>query len=454
MKQIIFLLTTLIILLTISCQNPKEEFSGEKSLEIYTDSLFQVSIDSSQIAGGAIIVFQKDKLLLKKSYGYASLELSSPMPENAQFEIGSVTKQFTAAAILKLVESKKLSLDDDFTDYLSFDTKGRKITINNLLNHTSGIPSYTEIPAFFDLSIKELPRDSLVRLVERSDFLFEPNQALIYNNSAYFFLGLIIEKVTGQNYEEFLKQEFFEPLEMNNTNYSSNSEIIKNKVYGYNYSPNGLQQKSHLVHLWPYSAGSLSSTTEDLLIWMRALHNGKVLTEPTYKSMINPDQLDNGVNIRYAKGLVNFSNFGHEEIAHGGAIPGFLSDTRYFPKEDLYIICLVNTIGPKGGSFFADKITWKLLDKIEYKQINLDSDFKNIQGKYKGAVRGSSLTLEVKAITNGITIQSLGEKEIDTLNVYVGNNTWMDGNNRISIDSNEYHLDNIYNHYILKKENK
>lgn len=450
MKQIL-LLTLSVLLLGTSCQNEKA-VSNKSSLEIYADSLFQESVDSSQIAGGAILVFQNGEKLLKKSYGYASIELTVPMPENAQFEIGSVTKQFTAAAILKLVEAKKLSLEDDFTDYIPFDTKGRKITINNLLNHTSGIPSYTEIREFWDLSIQEHPRDSLVRLVERNDFLFEPNEALIYNNSAYFFLGLIIEKVTEQSYEEFLKQEFFEPLGMNSTNYCSNSKVVKNKVYGYNYSPNGLQQKPYLNHTWPYSAGSLCSTTEDLLIWMRALHTGKVLTEPMYQTMISPDNLNDGTSVSYAKGLVNFSNFGHNEIAHGGGIHGFLSDTRYFPEEDLYIICLINTTGPRGGSFFAEEITWKLLDKKEYKQVELDSDFTNIQGTYTGAVRGANVSLEVKSIKNGITLQAVGNDQIDTLKVYIGNNTWMDGNDKITIENNEFRKNNIYNYYILEKE--
>jgi len=450
MKQIL-LLTLSVLLLGTSCQNEKA-VSNKSSLEIYADSLFQESIDSSQIAGGAILVYQNGKKLLKKSYGYASIELTVPMPENAQFEIGSVTKQFTAAAILKLVEAKKLSLEDDFTDYIPFDTKGRKITINNLLNHTSGIPSYTEIREFWDLSIQERPRDSLVRLVERNDFLFEPNEALIYNNSAYFFLGLIIEKVTEQSYEEFLKQEFFEPLGMNSTNYCSNSKVVKNKVYGYNYSPNGLQQKPYLNHTWPYSAGSLCSTTEDLLIWMRALHTGKVLTEPMYQTMISPDNLNDGTAVSYAKGLVNFSNFGHNEIAHGGGIHGFLSDTRYFPEEDLYIICLINTTGPRGGSFFAEEITWNLLDKKEYKQVELDSDFTNIQGTYTGAVRGANVSLEVKSIKNGITLQAVGNDQIDTLKVYIGNNTWMDGNDKVTIENNEFRKNNIYNYYILEKE--
>lgn len=264
---------------------------------------------------------------------------------------------------------------------------------------------------------------------------------------------MIIEKITEQGYEEFLKQEFFEPLGMDNTSYCSNSKVVKNKVYGYNYSPNGLLQKSYLNHTWPYAAGSLCSTTEDLLIWMKALHGGKVLTPPMYLSMISPEKLNNGSSVSYAKGLVNFSNFGHKEIAHGGGISGFLTDTRYFPNKDLYIICLINTTGPKGGSFFADEVTWKLLKKQEYKGVDLNIDINNLQGKYTGTIRGSTHSLEVKSIKKGITVQSVGEEKIDTLKVYVGNNTWMSGNNRITIENEEYRLDEIYNYYILKKEN-
>jgi len=451
MKQINLLILTLALVAT-SCQNEKHE-SKTSTLEAYADSLFQASIDSAQIAGAAILVHQNGKTILKKSYGYASLELSTPMPSDGIFDIGSVTKQFTAAAILKLVEANKLSLEDDFTDYLPFDTKGRLVTINNLLNHTSGIPSYTEIPEFRDMSKMDYPKDSLVRLVERYDFLFEPNEGLIYNNSAYFFLGLIIEKVTGQTYEEFLKKEIFAPLGMSHTSYSSITEIVKNKVNGYRYSPNGLKKGGFTNHVWPYSAGSLCSTTEDLLIWMSALHNGKVLTESMYQSMISPDKLNDGTVVSYAKGLVNFSNYGHKEISHSGVIAGFSSFVQYYPEDDLYIITLINTIGPKKtGPFFGYEITWKLLKKKEYVKVESDIDFKTIQGIYTGQTRGAIQSLEIKSIANGITRQVMGEEKIDTLKVYVGNNTWMDGNDKITIENDGYRVDNIYNYYILKKE--
>ena len=451
MKKIV-LLPLAILFLTISC-NEKAKVSATTPLESYVDSLFQVSVDSSDIAGASFLVHQNGKTLIRKTYGYGSLELSAPVPADGIFEIGSVTKQFTAAAILKLIEANKLSLEDDFTKYLDFDTKGRKVTIDNLLNHTSGIPSYTAFPEFGEFMIQDFPRDSLVRLVESKDFMFEPGEALIYNNSAYFFLGLIIEKVTGQTYEAYLKDTFFDPLGMDNTSYCSTSEATKNKVYGYNYTPEGLTQKGYLNHTWPYAAGSLCSTTEDLLTWMMALHQGKVLSESQYQSLITPGELNDGSKVLYAMALVNFSDFGNHRIGHGGGINGFLTDTRYFPDEELYIISLVNTTGPKGASFFSDEVTWELLDKKTPQNMDLDIDTKLLEGKYTGAVRGrNTYTLIVKSISEGLTVQSEGEEEADTLKTYIGNNTWAEGNDRIIITNNEYRYVTPTAYYILKKE--
>lgn len=451
MRSILLLIVMAVSLCVTSCRRGKG--NGHVSdLETHVDSLFQSSIANAEIAGGTVLVFQQDSTLLKKLYGMASLELSVPMPEDAQFEIGSVTKQFTAAAILKLVEDGALALEDDFTEYLPYDTKGRKVTINNLLNHTSGIPSYTEIPEFWELAIEDRPRDTLVRIVEQHDFLFEPNEASIYNNSAYFFLGLIIEQVTGQSYEDYLRQEFFVPLGMHHTQYCSNSEVVKNKVYGYEHAADGLRQKGYLNQKWPYSGGSLCSTAEDLRKWLTALHGGKVLSEESYRSMITPDTLSNGARLNYAMGLVNFQNYGHHEISHSGYINGFLSDTRFYPDDDLYIICLLNTTGPKGAGFFANGAIWNLLDKKEYPKRELDIDVAEIVGHYSGVMRNGTRRLEVKSIEDAITVREEGNKHVDTLKVYVGNNSWMVGNNKVTIKDNAYHINSNYNYYILKKE--
>lgn len=446
------LLLIALVLIALRCKE-KSKTSETTPLQSFTDSLFQASVDSSQIAGASVLVYQKGKNLIKKTYGYASLELSVPIPEGGVFEIGSVTKQFTAAAILKLVEANKISLDDDFTQYLEFDTRGQKITIDNLLNHTSGIQSITEMEEFETLMVQDYPRDSLVRLVESKLFMFEPGKALIYNNSAFIFLGLIIEKVTGQTYEEYLNEVFFQPLGMENTSYCSTSDVVANKVYGYTYTPDGLKQKAYLNHKWPYAAGSLCSTAEDLLTWMTALHQGKIFSTPLYQSLITPGQLKDGSKIFYAKALYNYSDFGNHRIGHGGAINGFLTDTRYYPDEDLYIISLVNTTGPKGASFFANEITWQLLEKKTPQSKELDFDTKLLEGIYSGPVRGSkNFKIEVKSVLNGITVKSNKDENADTLRTYLGNYTWADGNDRIIIKNDEYRLVNRNSYYILKKD--
>jgi CubicO group peptidase (beta-lactamase class C family) len=425
MKQIILLILTLALVAT-GCQNEKQ-YSNVTSLEVYADSLFQASIDSSQIAGAAILVFQKDTMLLNKSYGYASLELSTPMPSDGIFDIGSVTKQFTAAAILKLVEANKLSLDDDFTEYLPFDTKGRKVTIAQLLDHTSGMEAdMGEEVEFFDMLTNQgLPHNAIVKMFKPKDFMFEPGEALIYNNNAYSYLGLIIEKVTGQSYEDYLKETFFKPLGMNSTSFGSNIEVTKNKVNGYRYDSLGIQQKPYLNYNLPYSAGSLSSNTQDLLIWMKALHQGKILSAASYQSMITPRQLNDGSKLQYAKALVNYSDFGNDKIGHSGGFSGFMTDTRYYPEEDLYIICLVNTSGgPKNATFFADPITWQLLDKKMPENVDLDIETALLEGLYTGPTRGNYTdSIQVKSIVGGMIVQKLKSDKIDTLKTYIGNNT-------------------------------
>ena len=450
MKKVYFLLVVGAIILA-GCAGDINT-SDNSAFEAFSDSLFQTNVDSAYIAGASVIVYQKGERLLDKTYGYANLELAVPMPENASFEIGSVTKQFTSAAILKLVEEGKLSLDDDFTQYLDFDTNGRLITINSLLNHTSGIPSYTELPEFGDIMSHRYDRDTLLRLVEQNDFLFEPGEALIYNNSAYFFLGLIIEEISGMSYEDYLREKFFIPLGMNNTYYSSTSKVFPNRAYGYDYTENILNQKLYLDHTWPYSAGSLSSTADDLLIWMKALHERKVLGEKSYDILTTPGCLNDGTRVRYAMGLVNYMNFGYKEIGHGGGIPGFLSETKYFPDEDLFIICLINTMGPKGAGYFAEELLWELLDKHEFDHVEVDIDLNALLGIYTGQSRGQATSIEVNVQSNSITISTVGQSKVDTLKIYLGDSTWSDGNSLIKIKNNEYLRDDIYGYIKLKKE--
>ncbi|WP_340114765.1 serine hydrolase domain-containing protein [Maribellus mangrovi] len=448
MRRILFLS---LITATIFACSPKEQQPTETGLQAFADSIFKADIDSSFIAGASVLVAQHGKLLLDKSYGLASIELGVPIPADASFEIGSVTKQFTAAAILKLNQEGKLSLNDDITKYLDFDTKGRKVTINNLLYHTSGIPGYTELPEFGDLSIEQHERDTLLRVVEKHDFLFEPGEAMIYCNTGYFLLGLIIEKISEMSYEDYLNEAFFVPLGMDHSYYCSISEPVTGKVYGYSYSPKGLVQKPYLDHTWPYAAGSLCSTKEDLLTWLEALHGGGVLDESGYELMTTPGTLNDGTPLRYAMGLEHFKLSGNEMIAHAGGINGFLTETRYFPGANLYVVCLVNTTGPKGAGYFADQLTWKLLDKSQPEAMDKAVDLQHYTGKYSGPVRGREVTLDIEALENGFTLLPEGSEVPDTITTYLGNNAWAEGSAIYTFTDDKLKIDMVYGYYILHK---
>lgn len=363
------------------------------------DSAAAAHLENEMVAGFSVAVVKGADTLLLKGYGLVDLEwdVATPRDASASYEIGSMTKQFTAAAILRLVEEGKLDLDADLTEYLpEFDTQGHRVPLRRLLDHTSGIRGYTEMPTFGELAMRKLPRDTLVALVGAEPFDFEPGTALIYNNSAYFLLGLIIEAVTEQPYEDFLAAQFFGPLGMENTYYCSERAVRDHRAHGYDGSPAGLVRKGYLDHTWPFAAGSLCSTVGDLVRWNQALHGGRVLSDPSYHALITPMPLEDGTPTRYAMGLGISGEGKHRAIAHGGGINGFLSDGRYYPEEGLIIIVLQNSAGPQGpGALGAALAEAVLGDPPELDEQPFVGDLDELVGSYSGPARGRALTLEV-----------------------------------------------------------
>ena len=430
--------------------NTKEK--AEKSaIEQYADSLFNSNVDSNIIAGASLIIFKKGKVLLNKKYGLSSIELQTPMPENALFEIGSVTKQFTSAAIMKLVESGKLNLNDDFTKYVDFDTQGKRVTINNLLYHTSGIASYTNLPEFWEIQKEDYEKDAIVKFIENAGFDFEPGQMMLYNNSGYFLLGLVIEKVSGQEYAEFLNRELFEPLGLKHTFYSSNTSIMEGKVYGYESGEEGLRQRSYLSHAWPYAAGSLCSSTGDLLKWLQGLHEGKVLSKDSYLKFITPNELLNGEKTKYGMGISNYMDNGYKVIGHGGAINGFVSETRFYQNEDLYIICLINTFGEKGVDEFVDNLIWQLLEKKETVYSAREKSLDELVGDYTSIDKNGMVTIRVNEIEGDLLVGFDVMEEMDTLTYYIGNNCWEKGTEKYFFKEDTLFFSDPYGVYVLVK---
>ena len=368
------------------------------------DSIANSPVVEGRVAGLAVAIVHRNDTLLLKGYGKADLEWNVPMPTDAQFEIGSVTKQFTAAAILQLRDAGKIDLDADVTKYLpNYNTKGHKIPVRRLLDHTSGIKGYTEMSTFSQISTRSLPRDSLVARFSAEPFDFAPGDAMIYNNSAYFLLGLIIEKVSGTTYADYIQRNIFAKLGMNRSAYCSTTDVVPRRAHGYNLNQQRLTRAEYIDHTWPYAAGSLCSTAGDMITWLKALHGGRVLPPASYKEMITPGRLNSGVPLHYAMGIgVMDDPRGRRNIAHGGGIPGFVSDARYYPDEDLYVVVLVNTTGNLSPASLAIEMVDVLLPWRDVARQPFAGDVKPLLGTYSGAGRGRTFTLTVTETVDGI----------------------------------------------------
>jgi CubicO group peptidase (beta-lactamase class C family) len=379
------------------------------------------------------VVRGKDTLVLK-AYGSADLELDVPTPERAIYEIGSVTKQFTSASILLLVEQGKLSLDDELTKYLpDYPTQGNTVTIRRLLDHTSGIVGYTEMPFFGALIPQRLPRDTLVKLISREPFKFRPGEALAYNNSAYFLLGLVIEKVSGGTYADFVKKNLFDRAGMVDSRYCSEREITKRRAHGYDFGQGRLVLKGYVDHTWPYAAGSLCSTAWDLVAWSQALHGGKILSPASYRLQTTPTKLNDGTPVRYAMGLINDSLGGRHAIHHGGGINGFLTAMAYFPDDQLTIAVLENSAGPVS----PDAVLGAIADVIHGRPatpapVTLDHPASDYVGTFRGPGRGDSLNVAVITDSTGVRFRLGNAPQAAPAARYVGGDTFMMGRNRFT----------------------
>src|SRR5213083_2207471 len=238
---------------------------GQENIPAKIDAIVGAPINAGRVAGASVAVVKGNETLVMKGYGFADLELDVPTPPRATYEIGSITKQFTAAAILLLAEEGKLSLADEMTKFLPrYPTQGNHVTIRHLLNHTSGIKGYTELRGYRDFQMLKRPREELVKVFSGRPFEFKPGEEQIYNNSAFFLLGLIIEKVSGKPYAEFIQEQLFDRVGMKDSYYCSERAIHKNHAHGYDTERNTLVLKAYLDHSWPFAAGSLCSNTTDL----------------------------------------------------------------------------------------------------------------------------------------------------------------------------------------------
>ncbi|MCY7348608.1 MAG: beta-lactamase family protein, partial [Pyrinomonadaceae bacterium] len=305
------------------------------------DELLKNYYDYGQF-NGAVLVAEKGKVVYAKGFGMANMEWAIPVQPDTKFRIGSVTKQFTATLVLQLVEAGKIKLDGKITDYLPDYRKdtGDKVTVHQLLNHTSGIPSYTSQENFFaDVSRNPYKPDDFVKKHAAGELEFEPGTKFNYNNSGYFLLGAIIEKVTGKSYETVLKTRIFEPLGMTNSGYDNHAPLLQKRAAGYEKTPAGFVNAAYLDMSLPYAAGSLYSTVEDLYKWDQALYENKILSAESKKLMFTPGLSNYGYGFIIADQPIGKTSEKTKVIRHGGGINGFNSLlTRLVDKQQTIIL--------------------------------------------------------------------------------------------------------------------
>jgi CubicO group peptidase (beta-lactamase class C family) len=289
---------------------------------------------------GSVLVAKGGKVILSKGYGMANYELEVPNTPQTRFRLGSITKQFTSMAIAQLVERGLVKIEDPITKYLPDYPKetGDKVTVYHLLTHTSGIPSFTNGKDYQQIKMSPFSGEKLVAWLKDKPLEFAPGEKYNYNNSGYYLLGYLIEKVSGKSYEQYLKENIFEPLGMKDTGYDHNKEIMKNRATGYTAKGKEIENAEFIDMTVPGGAGALYSTAEDLYIWDRALYTEKLVKKPTLEKIYTPFKSN------YAWGWVVAERNGRKIIQHGGGIDGFNTTIVRYVNDDICIIALSNRI--------------------------------------------------------------------------------------------------------------
>ena len=314
-------------------------------LATYADQVLSAAYPADK-PGAAALVIQNGNVVLRKGYGMANLDLGVPVSPDMVFELGSITKQFTAASILLLQERGQLRVEDDITKYLTdYPTHGETITIEHLLTHTSGIPSYTGLPEWISRVREDMTLQTLTGLFKDKPLEFKPGEKWAYNNSGYILLGAIVEKVSGKSYEQFVEEEIFAKLGMKSSRYGHAGEVVPRGVSGYSQGGNsgqGFRNAEYLSMTQPYAAGSLMSTVDDLAIWEKALGNEALLKKASLDRMFTPYKLKSGINTYYGYGIGATDFEGQRLIEHGGGIFGFVTHMVRVPEKGLFVAILSN----------------------------------------------------------------------------------------------------------------
>jgi CubicO group peptidase (beta-lactamase class C family) len=362
--------------------------------ETLVDSLF-TNLFKGDSPGAAVLVARDGKVLFEKGYGFADLAHDVPVTPETRFRIGSITKQFTAAAILKLQEEGRLSVHDKLSRFIPDYPRGDEVTVHHLLTHTSGIHSYTSKPGFIEFVTIGAEPEEHIKTFKNDPYDFDPGERWSYNNSGYFLLGYIIQKVTGKSYGDYLRETFFEPLGMRDSGVHEVTAIIEHEATGYTYDGGQFRKALNWDMSKAGGAGALYSTVRDLHRWNEAIFSHKVLSAATLATAFTPvrvkaDNPSEPKETGYGYGWGIQNRRGLREIAHSGGLNGFVSHLSRIPAEDFSVAVLVNCApnppGTDPGELAQQIIEFHLHDKLKAREIPKEAG--NIPAAALDAVTG------------------------------------------------------------------
>lgn len=306
------------------------------------DALFQ-EFNHPDGPGASVMVIHQGKIVFAKGYGLAEVETKVPCDTNTNFRLASVTKQFTAMAVLMLAEKHRLSLDERLTDFFpEFPRYGQAITVRQLLGHTSGLIDYEDlIPKGTSLPV--LDRDVLRLLLQQDKTYFPPGTQYRYSNSAYALLALMVEIRSGSTFASFLRQHIFEPLHMRHTlAYEAGLSVVPHRAFGYSPDPTGFKRTDQSLTSSVLGDGGIYSSIADLYLWDQALYTSELVGLPRLQQAFTPGVLTEHPETRYGLGWFIGTYRGLREIWHSGNTIGFTTRIARFPEQHFTVIILTN----------------------------------------------------------------------------------------------------------------
>ncbi|MGE0159922.1 MAG: serine hydrolase [Gemmatimonadales bacterium] len=308
------------------------------------DRAVRAEMESNGVTGVAVGVARGSRVVHRAGYGFADVENRIPVTPETIFNIGSITKQFTAALILELVDEGALALDEPITDYLTgYPGYGPEVTVESLLTHTSGIKNYTTMQRWWETLAVEMPPRRLISVFESEPFDFRPGSRFSYSNSGYIVLGWLAEQVVGQPYGGMLNERLFVPLELSSTSYCDDQALVPNRARGYVVQDGEVRHATYVSMSQAYAAGAVCSNVDDLLRWTQLLARGGVLGRDGYRAMTTPATLGDGTQVEYGYGMSIGYLEGHHRVGHVGGMLGFSSQIARYDDDDVTIVVLTNT---------------------------------------------------------------------------------------------------------------